>query len=159
MPVFVEWEWKEQAKSFLVIFHFYDDFSKTNLRIAKHQDKYLKLMIKPSGVLKAENTWMTWAPSHPELALLTELLSYANIVNGLSDSVKRKLGRKLLGESYDQELNAEYYEATHIATAYATKILFYTEIEADGFGHPHLCVELCQEYIDDLKSLLKPYLR
>ena len=33
MPIFVQWEWKGRTKSFLVIFHFYDDFSKPNLRM------------------------------------------------------------------------------------------------------------------------------
>jgi hypothetical protein len=36
MPIFVQWKWDETRKSFLVVFHFYNDFSKPNLRIRKY---------------------------------------------------------------------------------------------------------------------------
>ena len=32
MPILVQWKWQERGKHFLVIFYFYDDFSKSNLR-------------------------------------------------------------------------------------------------------------------------------
>ena len=42
-------------------------------------------------IINPREAWMTWAPSHPELGLLMELLSYANIINGLKETEKRKL--------------------------------------------------------------------
>ena len=77
MPVFVEWQWKERTKSFLVIFHFHDDFSKPNLRIKKYENGHL-FMLPPDEMFTPLKAWMSWAPSHPDMALLTELLSYAN---------------------------------------------------------------------------------
>lgn len=89
MPVFVEWKWKERTKTFLVIFHFYDDFSKTNLRIKKCEKGRL-LMLTPSEIFSPSKAWMTWSPSHPDMALLTQLLTYANIINGLKEDEKIK---------------------------------------------------------------------
>jgi hypothetical protein len=105
MPVFVEWKWQERFKSFLVIFHFHDDFSRPDLRVKKYE-KGLLFMAKYSKVLSARKAWMPWAPSHPELELLTELLSYANRINGLKEFEKGELRAKLEGVrkgDYDPE--------------------------------------------------------
>lgn len=80
MPVCVQWKWINRTKSFLVIFHFIDDSSRPNLRMSK---EYSNLM--------------TWAPSHVELGLLSEILKFANIINGLSASQKSELKYKLQG--------------------------------------------------------------
>ena len=111
MPVFVEWQWKERTKSFLVIFHFYDDFSRPNLRIKKYEKGHL-IVLTPNKAIVPKEAWMTWAPSHPDLALLTELLSYANIVNGLKEFEKRDLRTKLGAvrwEHIDGELSLVVY--------------------------------------------------
>ena len=84
MPVLVQWKWKEETKSYLVIFHFFDDFSAPNLRttilgISKsHFGEDIDLSKRKSTPL------LTWAPSHIELGLLSEVLSYANRINGLT---------------------------------------------------------------------------
>jgi hypothetical protein len=163
MPVFVEWKWRERVKSFLVIFHFYDDFSRPNLKVKKYEKGHL-LMGRHSKVLSARKAWMAWAPSHPELALLTELLSYANRINGLREFEKGGLRAKLEGVrkgGYDPE--TEEYDADRII-ADTSEIL--KEIGKDKLHFIYvekdepelelrLCVELCQEYIDYLKKLLK----
>ena len=125
MPVFVEWEWKEQTKSFLMIFTFYDDFSKPNLRLRK-------MKVRRTSHPKYDPPFKpvtTWAPSHLELGLLSEILAYANLINGLKLTEKRKLRDKLEGRK----------------TVY------------DGNEYTLLC-HLCPEYIDYLKKKLKPYI-
>lgn len=97
MPVFVQWKWKEETKTFLVIFYFYDDFSKPNLRVRKYEKGHL-LMLTPSEIFTPSKAWMTWAPSHPEMALLTQLLTYANIINGLKEDKKdEKICKEYIG--------------------------------------------------------------
>jgi hypothetical protein len=165
MPVFVEWKWQERFKSFLVIFHFYDDFSRPNLRVKKYEKGHL-FMARHSKVLSARKAWMTWAPSHPELALVTELHSYANRINGLKEFEKGELRAKLEGVrkgGYDSE--TEEYDAD-LVIADASEIL--KEIGEGKFRFIYierdepeldlcLCVELCQEYIDYLKKTIEKY--
>lgn len=77
MPILVQWKWKENTKIFLVIFHFYDDFSKPNLRFKGRQLKrydpvskqFLSLPSRKYGKDSIMKSIMTWAPSHRELAL------------------------------------------------------------------------------------------
>ena len=64
-----------------MIFHFHDDYSKPNIRFKK---KF------KDGRFEFERPTITWAPSHPELGLLSELLSYANIINVLKETEKRE---------------------------------------------------------------------
>lgn len=143
MPIYVQWDWQEKTKTFLVIFHFFDDFSDPNLRI-KRQEKVFKVMrFKPEC-----KAWMTWAPSHVELGLMGELLRYANIVDGLSECIKRKL-RNLLESSPDDSVTLQL-ELMHRLPS--SKHVFQEVGTA-------LCVQLCQEYIDYLKEILKPYIR
>lgn len=69
-------------------------------------------MARHSKVLSAKKAWRTWAPSHPELVLLTELLSYANRINGFKEFEKGELRAKLEGVrkgGYDPE--TEEYDA------------------------------------------------
>lgn len=105
MPILVQWKWQEKTKTFLVIFHFYDDFSKPNLRLKKRildgvdtfQTKQFSTYPVTERNRNAPKEWkiekpiLTWAPSHIDLALLSDLLTFANIVNGLPDDVKRDL--------------------------------------------------------------------
>jgi len=92
MPILVQWKWVERTTSFLVIFHFFDDYSNPNLRIQKKSGTM-------EGFYPQKEAWMTWAPSHVELGMLRELLRYANIVGGLKESEKRKLRDILEGQS------------------------------------------------------------
>jgi len=168
MPVFVEWQWKEGTKTFLVIFHFYDDFSRPNLRIKKYEKGHL-WMLKPNKAVAPRKAWMTWAPSHPDLALLTELLSYANIINGLKEFEKRDLGTKLgtaRWEHVDGELGVVIYSPYMQKERVEDKITaIYSEKpdnDSKEFDYRtdeplHVCAELCPEYIDYLKGILQPY--
>ena len=146
MPTFVRWKWEEKTKTFLVVFYFYDDFSKRNLRL-----KMVEVDSKgriPCIDFTASDTSdkqpvMTWAPSHYEIALLADILQYANIINGLKEEKKRKLMHNLLIES-PWDLSAELQK----------KILF----GLDENGEPFMAVELCPEYIEYLKKILKSLL-
>ena len=161
MPVFVEWEWKERTKSFLVIFHFCDDFSKPNLRMRKYVKGEL-FTISPSEVLEPKEAWMTWASSHQELALLSDVLSYANIVNGLKESEKKSLRTKLGGvEKVRREHDKEIHEFELDKNAENKIAIFYIECRRPKHETHivHCCAELCPEYIDYLKKILKPYLK
>jgi len=154
MPVFVQWKWIERTKSFLVIFHFYDDFSKPNLRIKKYEKKQLG-MISSSEVLEPRKAWITWAASHIELALLSELLSYANIINGLKEAKKRKLRSKL--ECVKEVRFEGDKEIADVKVPIPKKFVFFVE-----HGEPvhvvNCFIELCPEYIEYLKKVMKPYL-
>lgn len=161
MPVFVEWEWKERTKSFLVIFHFCDDFSKPNLRMRKYVKGEL-FTIPSSEILEPKEAWMTWASSHQELALLSDILSYANIVNGLKESEKRSLRTRLGGaEEVKLEGDGEHHTFALDKIVKDKKIVFYIECRKPihKMHVLHCCVELCPEYIDYLKEILKPYLK
>jgi len=149
MPVFVEWRWKEKTKTFLVIFHFYDDFSKSNLRIKLYtNEKRLIASLEPLEVIRSQEAWMTWSPSHTEMALLAELLSFANIVNGLTEFQKRRLKNPLEGRGgHALDILQELPDGK--------KEVFYTEKS----GTCYRCPEICQEYIDYLRKLLEPYIK
>jgi len=168
MPVFVEWKWKEQTKTFLVIFHYYDDFSSPNLRLKKYDKREKKAIIRtPVGEIETKKAWMTWAPSHVELGLLMNLLSYANIINGLKEAEKRKLRTELEGKErmlvecpfagikfitdvvFDENVRKEIGKEK--------KTVIYVEREEDQILH--FCAELCPEYIDYLRKVMKPHLR
>jgi len=145
MPVLVGWEWIEKTKTFLVIFYFYDDFSKPNLRLKKAnvETEGSIPLIDFRGITPSKQPVMTWAPHHYELGLLQDILQYANLINGLKEEKKRKLMHNLLIES-PWDLNAELQK----------KILF----GLDANGEPFIAVELCPEYIEYLKKILKSLL-
>lgn len=98
MPVFVRWEWKEKTNTFLVIFYFYDDYSKKNLRLRKANfDKDLNVII-PSTTEEGNKSILTWAPAHYETGLLLDILGYANILNGLTRNMTETNKAKLRDE-------------------------------------------------------------
>jgi hypothetical protein len=167
MPIFVEWDWQAKTKTFLVIFHFHDDFSRPNLRMKKFAGNPSEIVITtPTGnIVNPVRAWTTWAPSHPELGLLMELLSYANVINGLKEAEKRKLkielqGRKSIYEGgvTDEAVLDFVVDADQIKKRIGLdkKTVVY---ENETYGTLHFCVELCSEYIDYLKEILKPYLK
>lgn len=141
MPIFVQWKWIENTRSFVVIFHFIDDYTKSNLRITK--SGFWANILEQKGI--PNKGWMTWAPSHIELAMLAELLHIANIVDGLNDSIKRKLRPFLVGDLRTGE------EVEKWAQLFPRNIT--------GFIGEDVLAELCEEYIEYLKKLLSPYLR
>ena len=164
MPIFVQWKWVERTKSFLVIFHFWDDGKKSNLRMRKKESvfetihayknrrkgEFVSATSAPYYILSPpENkNYLTWAPSHPEFCFLTEVLTYANLVNGLKE--KRNLrpileGRQIGGKhSYTFEIHADLADSM----SDGTMVVF-----DEG-----IYFKICPEYIDYLRRLLKPYL-
>jgi len=175
MPILVQWKWVEQPPSFLVIFHFYDDYSKPNLRTARMRfvgDRpsyiYLPEELVPiqhkSSESQKTRTVVTWAPSHSELGLLMDLLSYANIMNGFKEQVKRELRKELaifefdIDSERDKELFTDRlvdFRETLVGKVHA---YFAHEDNKTGKLIWDFYAELCPEYIDYLKEILKPYL-
>ena len=158
MPVFVEWRWKERTKSFLVIFHFYDDFSRENLRIKKYAEGNMLIYSPIKEAIMPDKAWISWAPSHLEIGLLSELLSYANRVNGLKENEKRWL-KGILGAEVVLPREAGFREAIDVygitsGIGEDKKTVVYYDVTSEE----HFCVELCPEYIDYLKNVLKPYI-
>lgn len=167
MPIFVQWKWDEQQLTFLVIFHFFDDYIKKNIRFRKKQfvggdDKpaYLYWPIDHTFDRRGRRVQckevMTWAPSHPELALLTELLLQANIINGMKEERKRKLIKSL-----EEPVFAilDDHSESEGADEFADRRRFFL------FGAEHskpkdtflCCAEVCPEYIDFIKDLVKQF--
>ena len=146
MPTFVRWKWEEKTKTFLVVFYFYDDFSKRNLRLkmvevdSKGRIPCIDFRVSDTS---DKQPVMTWAPSHYEIALLADILQYANIINGLKEEKKRKLMPGLFIHS-PWELDEKLQE----------KMLFVIENDE----HIFIAVELCPEYVAYLKKILKPFL-
>jgi len=164
MPVFVEWKWIERTKTLLTIFHFHDDFSKPNLRLMKYEKHRPTLVPHTRKFLAVKKAWMTWAPSHPELGLLMQLLSYANIINGLKENEKRKLRIDLEGRRtvYEHGVrNEDRLKGMVRPNDVLNKIRKEKKavIYEPDSGMLQLCVELCPEYIDFIKKLMKPYLK
>lgn len=180
MPILVQWKWKEKTKSFLVIFHFFDDYSKPNLRVKKmrfegSEPPYIYVpqdFSSTTGRSIKTRPVMTWAPSHVETGLLGELLRYANVVGGLNEAEKKKLRRKL-EVIYDvpEKVEKRIKYNRHAYEKWKKEILdelsgidmeFHLgcrEIGKGGEVETVFCVELCSEYIEYLKKLLKPYLK
>ena len=174
MPVFVEWKWVERTKSLLIIFHFYDDFSKPNLRVMESNDDMHAWLYSPKwdspearkgGLPHLENSWISWASSHLEMALLMQLLCYANIINGLKPFERKKIWFKLEGKDV-WEYVPDYYKPRFAAPDTVskrigkdTKVILYKNLRDDSNGHAiHTCVELCPEYIDYIRGILRPHL-
>lgn len=181
MPVFVHWEWKERTKTFLVIFHFYDDYSNPNLRTKNRavcrdlhmRDSNVVITFSPPpssrfqkaiddgifGESLGKKAIMTWAPSHPELGYLAEVLRYANIIDGLSEEEKRDLrfDLELVVGINDRTfaIDEKRIEDLDFRFADKKKLVLFDENIA---GKMALCVELCQGYIDYLKLVLKQHL-
>ena len=168
MPVFVQWKWIERTDSLLTIFHFYDDYSKPNLRLLKLDKDIRAFSYSPKRDLEVKKDWISWAPSHPEMALLMQLLSYANIINGLKQSKKKKLffeleGREDIYKVAPQEVVSKMAEPYIVGKKIGKdkKVIQYIDLrgEVDGFCPVYTCVELCPEYIDFLGDKLKSYLK
>ena len=178
MPIFVQWKWQEKTKSFLVIFHFFDDYIRYNIRFRKKRfeggkeipaylyfpKEHVSFPFTPIEPVQFK-TVMTWSPSHIELGLLSELLSYANIINGLKEHERRELKKKFEGISFEglkKDIEGEsVYLFDQLKPDVMDKghyVLLGYEFDKTKKERWVFCVELCAEYIDHLKKLLKPYL-
>jgi hypothetical protein len=163
MPILVQWKWEERTKSFLVVFHFYDDFSKPNLRMRV----YKAPKVRAKAVL-------TWAPSHVELGLLSDILRYANIIDGLDEAVKRKLREKLELLEMNGSTLCDWETFKELQSALPEDSVVEISLIAKKGIHPYIETELgrlppierietavilCPEYIDYLRKVLNSYLR
>ena len=155
MPVYVRWQWKEKTKTFLVIFYFFDDHSSSNMRFR------LKV-IGSTFIEDMENNpdmppqpIMTWAPTHIEIALLGDVLRYANIIDGLGVFEKKKLRKKLEIQVKNNNPNIVHEEMPeNLVQDSPTLSLLSLERDEDWF----FCCKLNMEYIEFLKAALQPFL-
>lgn len=158
MPVLVQWKWEEKTKTYLVIFHFLDDFSAPNLRMSEAFMSKAKFGDKEIVYRSPHAKWtsiMTWAPSHPELGLLSEVLSYANIINGLDYDKKSEVRRFLEGEAFyvlkDKKL-------THLATVTEIELLVasqFRQLLRPSKEGIYQAFWLTPEYMEYLKKVLE----
>ena len=163
MPIFIEWKWEERAQSLIAIFHFYDDFSRPNLRLMDFYKAKEPGICSAGKLVMAERPWLTWAPSHTNMALLMQMLCYANIINGLKPPEKKELWIELEGKKALRNKGLSKDELAGIAVPYEILKEIGSNKRVMAFGDPRdaevarTCVELCSEYIDYLRKLLKPY--
>ena len=126
--------------------------------------------LRPDGAYPGlERPWISWAPSHPEMALLMQLLSYANIINGLKPSEKKELWYELEGKDELPGDKEEYLCITAVPKIISKrigkdkKVIIYGDLRESGgdlrYCPMYTCVELCPEYIDYLGKLLEKYLK
>lgn len=174
MPVFVEWKWIEKTKTFLAIFHFWDDGKKENLRMRIEEDgfetcEYVGSDEKEGGDLIPIDTfphyisgyprtkaYLSWAPSHPEFCFLTEVLTYANLLNGMKPNLKEKLKPKLEGKTLKR--NREGREYTYFEVDSRLFRSMPKGAMVSFAGQNGISFEVCLEYVEYLRELLKPYL-
>ncbi len=166
IPILVQWKWQERTKTFLVIFHLYDDYSEKNVRFRRLSYRNKEYVF--------DRPTITWSPSHPETARVSEILSYANIINGFKEKEKRELrsdlevavdmGKQgsLFWEPLKTLLNmlpnkVVLFEAKDRVIFLSSSIIkrYKKKFEKDFF----LCIELCPEYIIYLRKILEPYLK
>lgn len=177
MPILVQWKWQEKTKSFLVIFFFYNIGSSSNMRFGTIKfEKGIKtpeldfgdnLTLNDNsvcGVSQVNKSFaipmMNWAPSHVELGYLSEVLRYANIIDGLSEIEKRNLRIDLEYSEDDPTLGRQYWgDQNRLAEIWEALERRATLFSRDTSGNVHFRgIELCSDYIDYLKTVLKPYL-
>ncbi|NIO37364.1 hypothetical protein GTO27_06630 [Candidatus Bathyarchaeota archaeon] len=174
MPIFVEWKWQERTKTFLTVFHFWDNGEEANLRVRIEEEGFE--FMAPEGEKRKEfvqllglpyhgdlaypetNAYLSWAPSHPEFCFLTELLTYANLINGMKPILRRNFRAKLEGKAtkvkdkrghewYEHEVHSELLEFVS-----KKRMAAFTKSEGVSF-------EVCLEYLEYLRKILKPFLR
>jgi len=161
MPVFVQWKWEEDSKTFLVIFHFLDDYSEKNIRL-----KQKRLSKKPGNRLYVISPYgdfnypvMTWAPSHVETALISQVLCCANIINGFNEKIKRTLRPILEVTTVRREKKMiEVAKSSFLDKMLKDKycVLELKPVkEGDDFEEVIFCSPLDIEYVNFIWDLLK----
>jgi hypothetical protein len=214
MPVYVQWKWQENTQMFLMILHFdparaSEDGWAPNLRSREMRFVRYKTLAPakvqhycPSGLPFKEcklteeqkhdaksikkRIVTTWAPSHVEIALVTELLTYANFLNGLKPEIRKSLRTSLdiffetlednrritRGEtSYeDRDVRKRAESAINDYNYFKWSVDRHTDKERGTLWgceyntkeekcEPVFCVELSFEYLEYFKNLLKPHLK
>ncbi len=180
MPIFVEWKWVDRTETFLVVFHFWDDHKEENLRTRVLEEGFETL----AGVLATgegtfekgeENTvavetlpyyklsypktkaYLSWAPSHAQFCLLTEVLTYANLVNGLKLHIRKKLKISLQGKMKKDKHEGKNEVYFLIDFDILTSMPDKREVVSFS-GQDSLSFEVCLEYVEYLRRLIKPYI-
>ena len=111
---------------------------------------------------------MTWAPSHVELGYLGEVLRYANIIDGLNENEKNDMRPFLAAESEQYSIFAEatildrFNSNEHMArlrdVLFGKHELYCIEKENEEIEIRFRGIELCEEYIEYLREVLKLYM-
>jgi hypothetical protein len=175
MPIFVEWKWIESTETFLVVFHFWDDRKKTNLRMRLEEEgfetcipadeeqdraKFVPIQTVPYFALQypETNAYLSWAPSHSEFCLLTEILTYANLINGLETYKRKRLKSKLQGKII-KERRGNRVSTRFEVHAKLLRFLPLGKTQIISFSRQDgMSFEVRLEYIEYLRSLTRPYL-
>jgi len=134
MTIFVRWK-LESNNQLVLIFYFYDDYTKPNLR------GMVKIITGKFMLQQPElKPIYSWAPSHIEQGLIAELLSFANRINGSSKRTEfnQIINTVVVDGSFDTEM------------AISDEVLLGKE-NGDYF----VARPLTQNYVDAFKTLEK----
>jgi hypothetical protein len=172
MPIFVEWRWIEKTETFLAIFHFWDDGKKGNLRMRVKEEgfetlayadydsisknEFTSVMTAPYCGLSYPRTkaYLSWAPSHAKFCLLTEVLTYANLINGFKLQVRKNLKAKLQGKTTKEMQNGEVIVNDYIDSELLDAMPDNTIVSfGEGFSF-----EVRLEYVEYLRKLVRPFI-
>ena len=108
--------------------------------------------------LPKEREIMTWAPSHRELALLSDLLHYANMISGFSEPIRRDLRYDLeimVSEGHNR-FSIDHDKFAEFDIRFSSYVG--RERSKEGIKETVFCIELSPDYLDYLKDVVKPYL-
>jgi hypothetical protein len=173
LPIYAQWKWVEKTQTFLLVLHLDADGSKPNLRsremtFSKPSRIRKMFWYEPFESYKREEdldfkkrTVLTWAPTHVEAGLLSELLGYANIINCLKSITKEELRPKLEFDfinSEDLESMKNGLDVLEKEFPDEKSRLFGIDKDyRDNKNLTFLTFELCEEYINYLKKVLEKY--
>jgi hypothetical protein len=180
MPIFVEWKWIERTQTLLVVFHFWDNNQKENLRMrikeydyeqiadadwekesSASDDEFTSIVTCPEASFGQKypktGAYLSWAPSHPEFCLLTEVLTYANLINGLRPHLRRKIREKLQGRL--TKYVSEYDGKTYVSISLHSELIEFLSTDSIvSFSHQTgVSFEVRLEYIEYLRKLMKEF--
>ncbi len=180
MPIFVEWKWIDKTQTLLVVFHFWDNGKKENLRMRigeydyenvadadwgktgfMSDKEFTHIVTYPESdfgqAYPKTDAYLSWAPSHPEFCLLTEVLTYANLINGLKPHLRRDIREKLQGKlvKYVSKRDGQ----TYVDIAVHSKVLECLPVESIvTFKHQQgVSFEVRLEYVEYLRKLIRDY--
>ncbi len=180
MPILVEWKWIEKTETFLVVFHFWDDSKQQNLRMRileqgfetlalvlasdqgtfeKGEENTVAVETAPYYELEYPKTkaYLSWAPSHAQFCLLTEVLTYANLINGLKPDARRKLKLPLQGKMKKEEHKGKN-EAYFLIDYDLLTMIGWKKAIVSFSSQNTLSFEVCLEYVEYLRKLIKPHM-
>lgn len=158
MTIFLTLDWQPNEQ-FLFIFTFKDDFKSSNLRSNLTKVKALVTGSVSEYTVTDINTCeqiasshYTWAPSHIELGLMTELLSLANRING---SKKRFVLQKQITLMKNIRPDYKILKKIHESRKSKSTTFFFqdkTEYLQMTKGQMKIGWEVTQHLIDTLKT-------